>query len=656
MSMPFARVLRRFRAPGTVLQILAVLLFIGAGVLAAPLLGFEDDELIFVNLFTHPDECFSRIPLGGGHAIPIMAMSYLGAVKAWVYSPLLALANPTIWVVRLPALLLAAMTIVLTGRLLMMIQDRSAALIAVCLLASDATFLFTAVFDWGPVVLQHLLLVIMLLLMMRWYRTQIKKFLFWGAFTIGIALWDKSLFLWQLAGMTAGLLTVAFPLLRRIWQRPNIAIFARGLLLGALPLIGANFRHHFATLKDNGHMTLSGFSMKARFMRSALDGREATTFFLDGGNNSVDLIRRPLESFALGLADSLGRTPSMWRFYPGLIVIGLAIFLTRGAERRWILFFLIAGSVSWLQSAITLHAGDVIHHAVLFWVQWYCAVSLSLAALFRSQRGYVRVAMALAVTLACFRGFQVIGANYGNLIAHPAGPRWLNADHALAQRLLRAGIKRVVVADWGMKNVVRAASNNRIAVNDQSVPLNYYGTFDKAAFGGCAPADCAVVRRAPGKNVFPQAPATLDRALPANGFTVAGRTLVYDTHGVPAFEFFRLERSAGRSGTVNRVDDRVDIVHTPGPDTAACVDQRGPKPGIVRKGRVGGEIFAGGTRGEAALPFLAIEQFSVFSHEIHTTFQPDTVNQYFDDIAIAQLAERAARQRFRRNVANASAG
>jgi hypothetical protein len=524
-----------------------VLLFIGAGILAAPLLGFEDDELIFVNLFTHPDECFSRIPLGGGHAIPIMAMSYLGAVKAWVYSPLLAVTDPTIWVVRLPALLLAALTILLTARLLTLVEDRSAGLVAVCLLASDATFLFTAVFDWGPVVLQHLLLVITLLLMIHWHRTQNRKFLFWGAFTIGIALWDKSLFLWQLAGMTAALLMVAFPLVRQLWRRPNLSIFARGLLLGALPLIGANFRHHFATIKDNGHMTFAGFGMKAAFMHSALDGREATTFFLDGGNNSVDLIQRPLESVALALADSLGWMPSLWRFYPGLIVIGLGLFLTRGTRRKWILFFLIAGSISWFESAITLHAGDVIHHAVLFWVQWYCAVSLSFAALFRSPLRYVRVAAVLAVVLASFRGFEVVGANYGNLIAHPAGPRWLNADRALADRLLHAGIKRVVVADWGMKNVVRVASNNRLAVNDQSVPLNYYGTFDQAVFRDCAAEDCAIVRRAPGKGVFLQAAVTLDRALPVNGFAVTARTIVYDTHGAPAFEFFRLERSVAGS-------------------------------------------------------------------------------------------------------------
>ena len=289
-------------------------------------------------------------------------------------------------------------------------------------------------------------------------------------------------------------------------------------------------------------MTLSGFGVKAAFMRSALDGREATTFFLDGGANSVDLIHRPLESLALALAHWLGATPSLWRFYPGLIVIALGILLTRGTQRKWILFFLIAGFVSWLQSAITLHAGDVIHHAVLFWLPWYCAVSLSAAALLRSQLRYVRIAAALLVCVACVRGFLVIGANYGSLIAHPAGPRWLNADRALADRLLQAGIKRLIVADWGIKNVLRVASDNRIAVDDQSVPLNY-GGFHQDALRACVSSDCAVVRRAPGKSVFAAASAALDQAISQTDLSVAGKTLVYDTHGVPAFEFFRLERS-----------------------------------------------------------------------------------------------------------------
>jgi 4-amino-4-deoxy-L-arabinose transferase-like glycosyltransferase len=300
----------------TALQAAALVVFAAAGVLLIPLLGFEDDELIFVNLFWHPNECFSRVPLGGNHGIPIMAMSYLGAFKTWLYGPLLALAAPTVWLVRLPALLLAILTIALAGRLMTVIEGRMAAAVIVCLLGTDVTFLFTATFDWGPVVLQHLLLVVSLLLLILWYREQNQRLLFLGGLAVGLALWDKSLFLWQLSGMSVAFFLVAFPVLRKVLRRRNIWMFTRGLLLGALPLIGANFRHHFATIKDNGHMTVSGFSLKAAFLRSAIDGQPATAFLIDGAINAMDQIHRPLETVGLALTRDLGHAPSLWRFYP----------------------------------------------------------------------------------------------------------------------------------------------------------------------------------------------------------------------------------------------------------------------------------------------------------------------------------------------------
>ncbi len=525
---------------GAALQIAALLLFVTAGILVAPLLGFEDDEVIFVNLFLHPNDSFSRLPLFGGHAIPAMAASYAGALKTWLYSPLFLFAAPTVWLVRLPAVLLAALTIVLAGRLMTLIAGQIAGVITVCLLATDVTFLLTATFDWGPVVIQHLLLVTTLLLLIEWYRKPNSRLLFLSGLAIGLALWDKSLFLWQLSGWTVALLLIAYPVLQRVWSRNNICTFTRGALLGAFPLIAANFRHHFATIKDNGHMSLAEVGIKAAFMRSALDGQAATSFLIDSGSNGMDRIQRPLATLALALTRSLGNAPSLWRFYPGLVVILLGIYLASSTQRKWTLFFLASGCVAWFQSAITLHAGNVIHHAVLFWISWYCAFSLSLTVLLRSPFRYLRLATALVVILLCLRGVLVIGAGYGELIAHPGTARWTNADSPLSDRLLSSGVKRIIVADWGIKNVIGARSDDRIAVDNQGVALNL-GVFNQNAFNSCLTKDCVVVAHAPGRNVFSAAPAILDRALLETGFSKAGKTVVYDTHGIPAFEFYYLK-------------------------------------------------------------------------------------------------------------------
>ena len=478
------------------IHLAALLLFIGFGLLMAPLLGFEDDELIFINLFFHPNDAFSRLMLSGRHAIPIMAASYAGALKTWLYTPLLLFVSPSIWLVLVPVVLLAALSILLTGRLLTKIAGPAAGLVAICLIATDVTFLLTATFDWGPVVLQHLLLITALLSITEWHRSSSPKWLFLAGLSIGLALWDKSLVLWQLSGLTVALLLLAFPSVKSVWSRTRFWIFTRGLLLGAFPLIAANCRHHFATIRDNGHMSPAEVSMKAAFIRAALDGQAATTFLVERWNNNADHIHRPFGTLALTLAHSLGDAPSLWRFYPGLLIILIAVCLASTIQRKWILFFLLSGFMAWIQSALTIHAGNVVHHAVLHWVSWYCALSLSFTVALESRLIYIRLAAAFALLFLIARGILVLAASYGLLILHPATPRWTNADSALVDHLLNAGVKRVVVVDWGIKNVISIRSRDRIAVDNQAPQLNL-GSFEAIAFNACLTPSCVVVTTLP---------------------------------------------------------------------------------------------------------------------------------------------------------------
>ncbi len=243
------------------------------------------------------------------------------------------------------------------------------------------------------------------------------------------------------------------------------------------------------------------------------------------------------------LVHALGSAPSLWRFYPGLILVFVGLCTAKNTLRKWILFFLLSGCVAWFQSAVTLHGGNVIHHAVLLWINWYAALSLSLTVFVRSRVRYGRPVMALIVGLFCLRGLLVIGADYGALIAHLGISRWTDADTKLVDQLGSARIRRIIVADWGIKNVVLVRSNNRIAVNNQGVSLNL-GMFNLDAFSACLPKECVVVTRTPGKNVFPNAPATLDQGFSKSGLHAAEKTVVYDTHGVSAFEFFHVYPSS----------------------------------------------------------------------------------------------------------------
>ena len=89
-----------------------------------------------------------------------------------------------------------------------------AACIGCCLLAADSLYLLTTCFDWGPVALQHLLVVGGVLLLMRFYQTLSSLSLAAGFFLLGLALWDKALGMWMLSGLgIAGILIFQ----REIW-------------------------------------------------------------------------------------------------------------------------------------------------------------------------------------------------------------------------------------------------------------------------------------------------------------------------------------------------------------------------------------------------------------------------------------------------------
>src|SRR5258708_15199038 len=126
-------------------------LFILTGWVLLPYPGLNNDEVLIANTRLSVSSAFH-------HALPLMFMKYLGALKAWLYAPILALFEPSYATVRWPMLLLGALTIYLIMRVLELMHGSRAAWIGGLLMATDTMFLLTTAFDWGPVALQHFFL------------------------------------------------------------------------------------------------------------------------------------------------------------------------------------------------------------------------------------------------------------------------------------------------------------------------------------------------------------------------------------------------------------------------------------------------------------------------------------------------------------------
>ena len=145
-----------------------------------PYPGIQNDEALFgVPIFANVEHSLRMRAFH--HDVPLMVMTYVGALKSWVYWVLFRVWKPSLASVRWPVLLTCAATVWLSGRLLLRAAGRTAAVAAAALLATDATFLLTSVFDWGPVAFQRLFAVAAMLLALRFHERRSRVALF-GAF------------------------------------------------------------------------------------------------------------------------------------------------------------------------------------------------------------------------------------------------------------------------------------------------------------------------------------------------------------------------------------------------------------------------------------------------------------------------------------------
>ena len=75
--------------------VLFPLLFICTGWVLLPYPGLHNDEVLFAGPLFHLPEATLFQATIFHRAIPLMSMTYLGDLKAWLYAPVLALFEPS---------------------------------------------------------------------------------------------------------------------------------------------------------------------------------------------------------------------------------------------------------------------------------------------------------------------------------------------------------------------------------------------------------------------------------------------------------------------------------------------------------------------------------------------------------------------------------
>jgi 4-amino-4-deoxy-L-arabinose transferase-like glycosyltransferase len=402
-----------------------------------------------------------------------MVMSYIGALKAWLYRPLMSLFGSGIMVLRLPMLLAGVASVWLFFRLLDRIAGRRAAIIGCTLLAVDATYLLTVCFDWGPVALQHLLLVSGLLLVVRFYQRRTAAALFWGFCLLGLGMWDKALFVWMLSGVGVAAVVVFPRHILAVASRRRMAIAALGFTLGVWPLLLFNLENQWETFRGNVSHDASDIPGKAHMLMETAKGDGLFGWMFDENwQTPQPHAPRGLWQTASAAISSLAGRPRHHALFYAFLLAVLLTPLARGNALRAILFALIAMAVAWVEMATNASTGGSVHHAILLWPFPQLVVAVSFAAASRRLGRAGIPAVAVAVAVMTVSGVLVTNEYYRVSFSYGGAPVWSDAVLPLNTFLKNAHPGNIYCVDWGMLDTLRYLSRGKLRALEGSDPIS----------------------------------------------------------------------------------------------------------------------------------------------------------------------------------------
>ena len=449
----------------------ACLLFLVTGSAFVSLLGIQNDEALFANGIFKPYAVAYKYPWGR-NGLPLMLMSYLGTLKSWIYRPIFQWFGVGVSAVRVPMLLAGAASVWLFYLLLRRAAGERAALLGCGLLATDSLYLLTTCFDWGPVALQHLLILSGMLLLFGFYQHPSHLRLAWGCFLLGMAMWDKALAAWMIGGIGLALIIVFPKQIVRVTTFRRVAISVFFFALGALPLIVYNIEQPLATFRGNASWDTSDLAGKGRLLAATADGSALFGWLNDEGWQTRDphLPHGALQSASAGISALAGHprhSPLLYAFALALLLAPLA----RGHALRAIVFALLAMAFAWAQMAVTANAGGSVHHAILLWPLPQMVIAISFAAASRRLRAAGIPALAAVLALLMISGLLVTNEYRCLILRNGGSPNWTDAIYRLADYMKGDSSSNVFCMDWGIMDNMRLLSRGKLPLRVGTDPI-----------------------------------------------------------------------------------------------------------------------------------------------------------------------------------------
>jgi hypothetical protein len=472
-----------------------------------------------------------------GHPLPLMAHSYIGAVKTVAFVPVAAAFGISPASVRGFTIAVAALSLAFTYLFARrLFRSAAIAAVGVVLLATDPSFVFYSRVDFGPSVFMFLLKAIGLWQLVLWWQSGRLRSLVVGSLAFGLGVYDKANFAWIVAAVLGAALLLDYRGVRRRLDRRSLLSAVGAFALGCLPFLAYNASWPPRTIEPalKGTLHVSGgnpsgnpfvqFGLRVQQLVRLLDG-ETISELLTGRHGGAPV----LPALALAAAAAIAALYAASRFR---------------ARLRPAMFVVLSGLLVLVASALT-PGGSYPHHVLLA----YPAPHLALAALVVEGAELVRERARLVATGL---GAAALAASIAVSVTTSSGVlsrlrdtggtgNFSDGVYGLERYLVRHDPnRRLVIVDWGIFQNLVALSDGRLPATELWQQLNAKGRVRGKVLEQLDDPTARYVLHAPGATNFPRARSRFFATLRREGHRMHLEQRVTTRLGQPLFEVYRV--------------------------------------------------------------------------------------------------------------------
>lgn len=482
----------------TVASLLLLAAFVAFGLYRVNTPGIYQDEAIFTYA-SYPEwgaPVYRSAP--GFNGQPVMMMTYSGALKGWLWRPLLAVVEPSAFWLRFPALLLGALSLGLAFLSARQTLGATAALAGLALAVTDPTIFWTTRIDWGPVVFQRLGVAGGVWLLLTAHRCKNRLYALAAGLLFGLAIWDKLSFLWLLLSLGVAA-TVAIPWKTLWpWALRNAAPVALGLLIGAAPYL--SYR-----LSTDDPSTPVSFEIHAEHYQ--LKGEVASTTY-DG---------TVIQGWATDIADSAKVAAGHNVFLYLLSLAALPLLRGRSTSRSAAfpaIFWLLSWTITF-----SLEGAEKVHHTALSYPAPHYLAGAVFAILW-SRAKWTPYVLAALLGLACANNLRTTHAPYAQWAENGAKPTFSEAIYTLHDELKSRGIHRTAATHWGINVPLGYLAAGQLETHDVYSAGNTAAARIYLDWVRSLPGKTAVIAYSPSQALYTPIPPLLSESAEPPTFTV----------------------------------------------------------------------------------------------------------------------------------------